>query len=270
MNNRTLLLGCSHTAGSYTPDDKVDRLNHGYATLLACKFNCDWKMYSFPGDGIVAYATTLKHLDQENKLDSFDNIVIQLTSEPRFNLYENWAGAMDFITATIDSPNPSNKTHIIWQGSRGETKFSLIGRMFYELYESFFENEKSEWIDVVNDVTQTEQKLRPNNGKQLSSLYTSIYYQYIKDLCNKHDINLYTFGWDSFAPSDLPEYEHIEDDNYIFKHGELMSDILTGKHSVKFLKENITETGCHAFSILAPIISEIVYSHLIAAGYPNS
>ena len=267
--NRTLLLGCSHTAGPYTPQDKIDYSNPGYASLLADKFDCEWKMYSFPGDGLLAFSTTLKYLEIEGKLDSFDNIIIQLTSEPRMNIYSRWDGAMDFIMNTIDLPNPNNVVHTVHPRHRGIMKFSLVGRMLHELYDSFFKIEKSEWIDVVNEVTQAEQAVPPIHEKQMLGLMTAVNNQSIKHICTRHNITLHTFGWNAFHPAQLQEYKHTIDDTYIFERGELLTDIIKGRHGKEFLNTNITSSGEHAFPILSPIIAEIIYTRLISVGYSD-
>lgn len=267
--SRTLLLGCSHTAGSYTKDNDLEEYFPGYATYLSAKFDSEWKMYSFPGDGIMMYASILTYLENCGKLDSFDNLIIQFSSELRINGYSNWQAVIDHIESDIDKRNLNDSVCVYDDKDfRGERMFTTNAASLYEIYESRFNKEKLEWLTVADEATWHISRF--NRTDSFGRLVAQSLYQGIKDLCVRNNIILYSFGWSYTTPFDFEPYKSLELDDppYIFdKDSDTVQILISELYGEDFWKDNMTNVGEHSTRELAKPIAKLLYEYLIKKGY---
>jgi hypothetical protein len=86
---KVLILGCSHSAGNYNPNDPANAdKNSGWPTLIANTFlNYEVHCITHHGGGIINYMWSLGHLINKFGKDYFDKIIIQISNEPRLTMY---------------------------------------------------------------------------------------------------------------------------------------------------------------------------------------
>jgi hypothetical protein len=82
---KTLILGCSFTAGSYYVEDGIERIDNTYGWYDELPKDNHYDVYSFPGGGLLNFSHLLQTID----LSSYSHCIIQQTWEPRFALYND-------------------------------------------------------------------------------------------------------------------------------------------------------------------------------------
>jgi len=85
---KVLILGCSHSAGSYSDGIKISDKRSGWPALIANTFlNYEVHCITHHGGGIINYMWSLGHLINKFGKDYFDKIIIQISNEPRLTMY---------------------------------------------------------------------------------------------------------------------------------------------------------------------------------------
>lgn len=101
---KVLILGCSHSAGSYDHNDpnKADNSN-GWPALISNNFP-NWQVHCVThfGGGILNYMWTLGYLIDKFGKDYFDKIIIEITDEPRLAMYNNQFNDLSQFKYTSD------------------------------------------------------------------------------------------------------------------------------------------------------------------------
>ena len=87
---KVLIFGCSHSSGSFNHNDpKNSDKTNGWPALIANNFlNYEVHCITHHGGGIINYLWSLGHFVNKFGKDYFDNIIIQISDEPRLTMYD--------------------------------------------------------------------------------------------------------------------------------------------------------------------------------------
>jgi len=103
---KVLILGCSHSAGSYSDGIKISDKRSGWPALIANNFlNYEVHCFTHPGGGIMNYMWTLGYIINKFSKDYFDKIIIQISQEPRLTIYDI---PLHLITQSLSSNEIKN------------------------------------------------------------------------------------------------------------------------------------------------------------------
>ena len=197
---KTLWIGCSHSAGTYDINDK--NINqYGIPNVVGKSFDYDnWKIVACPGHGIIEFSNIVTEL-YYNDLLNFDNIIIQLTTEPRLigleKDHERLKYRQLFKYIQNDTHRPKgNSIYRLDSDISHPYDFKMAFNMhpvsLYELYKDSFPENRSYKID--NALVQMTQSIYESlSGVLVPTMRQS--YKNIVDICTKENINLYTFSY---------------------------------------------------------------------------
>lgn len=83
---KTLWIGCSQSAGSYSKQGQFDNVTGPgipeFISKQLGEYN-QWKIIATPGEGIIRHSQIISALIETNVISRFQNIILQLTVEPR-------------------------------------------------------------------------------------------------------------------------------------------------------------------------------------------
>ena len=258
----TLWLGCSHSSGSYckTTGELIDR-NHSIPTVLASKFEQYWKSISFPGDGVMRYAETIKLLDDLGYLSEFRNVIIQRTYEPRMTFYKD----SDCIYERIAeyTQDPIRFETITPTQSPAERTFSLFANQNYDAYVDKFTGKELELADMWYDIaTSVDPREQTDSTMQYPSLWVDVMYDYIRNTVAKNNCNYYYFDY-------VGSYR-----NHITRLGKAFKDtLINGDRDFMHYyidtpgKTDLLATAQHPTHGAVDYLVDILYGELNNAGY---
>lgn len=211
---KTLWIGCSHSAGTYDKDDNhVNKIGLPVKVSRGISVWEDWKIVAMPGFGIIEYLLVLTYLDN-NDLLNFDNLIIQLTHEPRFTTFENLGEKLKykFLHKYIIENNNRRYSPVFIHGSDYTLPVDAFNAVFnknpasmYQLHKKRFPSgaAKKALLDMVEDIC--------DSVTQNISPLVEVAFQNIIEITERRNINLYTFTW---AHSQMCTYQLIENIDY--------------------------------------------------------
>lgn len=194
---KTLWIGCSHSAGYYNSNDLM-LSERGLPFEVGKNYGLDnWKAISCPGQGIIEYNNILDHLDQNNLLN-FDNLILQLTSEPRLVSFCSKGESLKFsyIEEYIKSSNDERKSFVYRNDDdyTHDTKFQLSFNRhpvsLYGIYRDTFPNN----TEVRDALLSMCENLTYSLGKHIRPLIKAAFKNII-EITERRGIKLYTFSW---------------------------------------------------------------------------
>lgn len=176
MTNKTLILGCSFTAGSYYVDeDSIERIDNTYGWYDELPKDSHYDVYSFPGGGLLNFSHLLQTID----LSSYSHCIIQQTWEPRFALYND----TDFLpTVSRDNINVTIKKE--FNSKLFVTKLNekpLVSSYIAKNNQTTFDKNAVEYLSKLGD-----------NPYTLGSIPASACL--VNNLLQQHGIDSYTFS----------------------------------------------------------------------------
>ena len=246
---KTLWIGCSHSAGVY---DKYDnRVSHfGIPYLVSQNFDSEnWKMIAAPGNGLIEYSCILTYLDNNNLLDKFNTLILQLTSEPRLVTFSPHAERLKFkkLKEYIKCDN-NERSCPVYHYDNDEThpkeffKVALSAHPvnMFNAYESTFSN-KNKLLDLTENVS--------GSLLQVLSLHMQIHFRNIVSIVERRNIKLHTFN---FSERD-GVYKFLKNDDY------LKYDILNG-NSILNMVEPDKKKDYFVFGDTHPMEKAVVFT----------
>ena len=206
---KTLWIGCSHSAGTYDLGNK-NISGFGIPSAVGKSFDYkNWKIIACPGYGIIEFSNILTEL-YYNDLLNFDNIIIQLTTEPRLIGLEKEAETLKypylFEYIRADKNTPYRLDADVSHPKEFKTVFNMNPISLYELY-----------IDTFPRNTKIDLGLLKMTKAIYNSLSKSLIpnvrqgYRNIVDICTKENINLYVFN---YIDGKEATYRHLTNINY--------------------------------------------------------
>lgn len=223
---KTLWLGCSHSCGFYAKGNKqlVDkRLGLiGMPVHVSREWDWnDWKIISAPGNGLLEFAVMLSDMDKNNILD-FQNIIIQLTNEPRLISFNRYGETLklEYMRRYILCNNEERHEPFYRYDSdythphEFKLQFNMHPITFYDLFKDknwSSTNDKKILLEVAEEINQS----LGNNLKHL----LPVAFDSIIEIIKRRNINLYLFHW----------YESKGTYNYLRKESYIDYDIFDGK-----------------------------------------
>lgn len=190
---KTLWIGCSHSAGIYSDtDERISKFGIPY--LVSKEFDSNnWKMIAAPGHGIIEYSCILSHLDNNNLLDNFSNIILQLTQEPRLLSYTPTTERIKYKTLTQYITNNNERECPVYMYDLDEThpyrfdlEFNTHPVNLYNAYKDQFTN-KEQLLDMTERVTGSVQ--------QSLTHHVSIHFNNILSIVSRRNLKLHTFNF---------------------------------------------------------------------------
>ena len=197
---KTLWIGCSHSAGTYNL--KNENINQfGIPCAVGTSFDYgNWKIVACPGYGIIEFSNIVSELYYNNLLD-FDNIIVQLTTEPRLIGVEKHAELLKYeqlfkYFKNHTSRPKGNPIYRLDSDISLPDDFKMVFNMhpvsLYELYIGTFPENRSVKVDeallgMAQNIYQSLSKLLLPTIRQS--------YRSIADICAKEKINLYMFNY---------------------------------------------------------------------------
>ena len=261
MKKKVLCIGCSHLAGAYDKNDNIVGPESWAWHLWNFRGRTE-QFYTLPnpGQGIMQYAALINYLDNNNLLSQLDTVIIQLTSEPRlvwhsaeFNSY--YEGIKGLLSLNDDFVSG----RILITTDTTETIFSSNQRRMYELYQNKFTTttEKSIWLDVTDLVSQG--MTSPNSI--FNSAMFSIYYSYIVNTLQKHNIKYIVFDWWGKTTNDWDSISRIERGEFLFTDtNRSVKDLLLSKNE---WVRDLQSVGGHMSSELVTPIAKYIHEDII-------
>lgn len=217
---KTLWLGCSHSLGTYDDDNKF--LHHyGIPYHVSKRFDTlNWKIVAGSGHGLIEYSSIITFLDNKNMLN-FDNIILQLTAEPRLVLYED--ATEKWISLYLYMKNKSCHVHDLGR----DRERRLLNKVFiknvaanFQTYKDVFgKNNNLKLLDMF-------EKIANSFDVDVENTHLKIHTDNIINITKKNNINLYTFVFSHRTP----EYYYFND-----------YDILEQKQFVNLIPDNHRE-----------------------------
>lgn len=207
---KTLWIGCSHSAGTYNL--KNENINQfGIPCVVGTSFDYDnWKIVACPGYGIIEYSNIVSELYYNNLLD-FDNIIVQLTTEPRLLGLEKEAEILKyprlFEYIRADKNTPYRLDDDVSHPIEFKMVFNMHPVSLYELYIGTFPENRSVKVDDAL-LTMTQNIYQSLSKLLLPTIRQS--YRSIVDICEKEKINLYMFNYISGEKT----YKYLTNINY--------------------------------------------------------
>ena len=195
MKKNVLILGCSHSGGSYRHEDpKLCDISKGWVALIANTFtDCDIYCVSHFGGGIFNYMWTLGYFIDKLGKDFFHKIIIQISNEPRLSLYKNPRHFNILDPTTNQLTFNDIREELIQIKKSASDIFSRnlyvydidhpINKIYNEETENFFDD-KNLYLTLMIE--------------HFLTLIKSIY----------DDSMLFAFRWGKFPLSYLPDYLH--------------------------------------------------------------
>ena len=236
---KTLWLGCSYSYGVYNVKDEpiltVPSLPERVSEKLGEQE--DWKILAFSAQGILRYSQIIKSLEEVDKLKEFDNVILQLTLEPRFvtwhnNIERNFIGhdILPFINDDMRTYFSSRKMLDPNQyEASGKEIFTTNAYSQFHLFKDRFRKGKNQetFIDIVDEMVKSTfhfincSDLVPKIfdtileilEKRNLNIYTFYYYRkHTRGISDKYDI----FNGDMlFNPKDYkPNIDYVQDTNH--------------------------------------------------------
>ena len=197
---KTLWLGCSHSGGVYDINDAPQRgvpsLPHRVSEKLGEQK--DWKMLSFSAQGILRYNQIIKSLEDYDRLKEFDNVILQLTIEPRLvtwhnNIESNFIGH-DVIPFIDDGTRTYfNFRHMLdlnhYEAPDKEFRFMTNAYSLFHLFKERFSKDepRKTFLDIVDEMVEST-----GTFINCSDLIPTILDTMLERL-EKHNLNIYTF-----------------------------------------------------------------------------
>jgi hypothetical protein len=196
---KTLVIGCSHAHCAYDKDNKFDGIESWAWHLHTMRKEYEeFYVISNPGQGILQYGAIIHQLEKDNLLQKFDNCIIQLTSEPRFTIFDA-AETADFFSSLSKFENISNSSEWTYRISNAyylkkfpsrNKIFSTTSRELYEIHKDKFNNNSHhELIEFSTFISDTIK-----NSIPIKYLYP-IYYDYITKTLKNNNINVFCFDF---------------------------------------------------------------------------
>lgn len=197
---KTLWLGCSHSGGVYNVKDTPQRGLPSLPYRVSEKLGeqQDWKMLSFPAQGILRYNQILTSLEEYDKLNEFDNVILQLTMEPRlvtwYNNIENNFIRHDVIPFIDDDTRTYFNfrdmiDHNYYSAPDSEFRFMTNAYSLFHLFRDRFSKgePRKTFLDIADEMV-----LSTGAFINCSSLIPTIFDTMLERL-EKHNLNIYTF-----------------------------------------------------------------------------
>ena len=208
----TLWIGCSHSAGIYDEDDnQVNKIGLPVRVSRGISVWEHWKIIAMPGFGMLEYLLVLTYLDN-NDLLNFDNLIIQLTHEPRITTLEPEGEKLkyQYLHRYILENNNKRFSPVFEYGSdysmprAYQAAFNKNAVSLYELYsDNFSDKDKTALLDMAENICDS---VIPN----ISPL-VEIAFKNIIEIAKRRKIKLYTFTW---AHSQQCTYQLIKNIDY--------------------------------------------------------
>jgi len=198
---KTLWIGCSHSNGYYEPGDEmlVDKRISLIGLPVTVSRHWRWedfKIITAPGTGILEFATMLSDMDNKDILN-FDNIIIQLTNEPRLVSWNRYGELLklEYMRRYLHCDNNDRRQPIYRYDSdythpkEFKLKFNAHPISLWSLLEDAVDSQKDKnrLLDKTEEIGNSlNSSLRP---------LVEISFQKILSIIEKRNINLYTFHW---------------------------------------------------------------------------
>lgn len=260
----TLWLGCSHSSGSYckTTGELID-INHSIPTVLASKFKQNWKSVSFPGDGVMKYAETIKLLDDHNLLSNARNIIIQRTYEPRMTFFNDSDCIYNRILEYVNDPNRFET--IIPERPPADRTFSLFAHQNYDMYHSSFSGKEIELIDMFERISYSMDPREQTFDKlKHPSIWVDVQYDYIRYTAEKNGCNLYMFDYVGSFRNQSNRWKQ----NKPFVHKLIDGDQdFVFHYLVEQQRLELLASSQHPTREAVDLLADILYKELNNAGY---
>lgn len=256
MPRKVLIIGCSHSAGSYDNNDGVVS-NESWAWHLQHIRDTDDQYYVIhnPGNGIIHYGAIVKYLKAEGLLRQFDACIIQLTAEMRMMLYDKnsdmfFPALKEWMQTANDKFNQRPDNDYMSSKRRA---ISYYDSDVYDKHESKFVTTKSKeaWLDVSQRLLEGVQ-----DTYIINAMYDA-YYSYIVSTLIDCNVEPIVFDWWGKVENHSLE----KDSEWI-----LDSVMETAKSREMWHTEWMTPVGQHHNSKSAKLMAEIINEAIISHG----
>ena len=214
-----LIIGCSHSQGSYrtiTQTDNVKeweiargeicpRHDNGWWSFVNLLQSCDVTVLSIPGGGYMSYYEVLHMLNQGNKLNNFDTLIIQETDEPRVAFIEDktiskwgWKFHVGKPKVSINGGRMKIYLWAVVTGGKGHAGFNFLS------YHPTHQNTKDLSKHEFNHGDDTIREY-------LSNAYTSqafselpvVFSEKVVRICKINNIKTYVWKWSKQLNEDI-------------------------------------------------------------------
>jgi len=250
---KTLYLGCSHSAGVWNDNEKVQDHIHSVPYCTSKIFGESWKSVSVPGHGVLTFASIIEHLIQTNRF-TYENLIVQQTFEPRISLVNE-----KILFHLIDEYLNNDKD--LTYKCQLTSYWSSYPRTEFEAKEHLFKTEKTNFLDYIEGIADQFNK-GPKQGKHPDHVWVDMCYRYIKAMCDLHKVNFYSFAWDvSYRDTKYTDSFN----NITFESFSNVRDWL--KHHNKDYDKIVTKAGLHPKKTAVDLISTQLGKSLLQAGY---
>jgi len=256
---RTLVIGCSDITGVYTKSDSVEPGEKSWVLRVADNYEGVFKSISLPGHGVHLYANLLQRLDEANKLQQFDNVIVQITTELRLRQYPEDFDPFPEVLKKID--NDTTETMHFFRTVE-KPIYSSNAIELYDRYEKYFSNTQGR-IDFTKVLTDMHYQ---------DNVLVKILYYYIEQLFQKNDIKSYYISTRGIAKGLTPVDLGIMD-NYLFEsehdwiYKVLARDICGTEDQFDLIKTGHMSNALHPTLKIIDRIAELVYERLQANGF---
>ena len=209
---KTLWLGCSHSAGIYSYDD-IMTSDRGLPFVVGKNYGLDnWKAIASPGQGIIEFNNILENLDRRDLLD-FDNLILQLTHEPRLCAFNSIGEALkNNSVEKYIKLNTDERKIFVYRNDIDYSHEKQFGMAFnrhpvslYKMYCDTFPND-SKSKDALLNMCET---ISYSLGKHIKPLVRTCF-KNITEITERRGIKLYTFSWKGIST-----YEHLDKLDYL-------------------------------------------------------
>lgn len=223
---KTLWIGCSHSAGIYNRSDSMET-DRGLPFAVGINYGLsNWKAISAPGQGMLEFNSILEYLDSNDLLD-FDNLILQLTNEPRLLAFGHHGETLkhSLLEKYITSDNDDRKKFIYrydddyTHPKHFDVAFNRHPVSLYGLYRDTFPND-SKCRDALLNMCE---KLSYSLGKNIGPL-VKICFKNIVEICERRNINLYTFNWHGISTNQY--LDGLNYDKYDILKGKCVTDVI--------------------------------------------
>lgn len=226
---------------------------------IADRYDGVFKSISLPGHGVHLYANLLQRLDEVNKLNQFDNVIVQMTSELRLRQYPEYFDPFPEVFLKIDT-DVSETMHFF--KTIEKPIYSSNAIELYDRYEKYFSNTQGK-IDFTKVLTDMHYQ---------DNVLVKILYRYIEQLFQKNDIKSYYISTRGIAKGLTPVDLGIMD-NYLFEseHDWIYKILAREKcgteNQFDLRKDGYMSSALHPTLKIIDDITELVYERLQANGF---
>lgn len=206
-------LGCSHSIGPYTKDDRpVNRGQNASDIVVSSQKFSDWpsiisnklpekiyRHFAVPGHGALTYYKLIKRMEEQGLLNKIEKLIIQWTHEIRLTSNENPTQYDNVWNSLIEESFDSNREFV----------FSIqYGKVFnyhapFSLIEHYMQGtlteRKPSKSNVLDVSVLLENLMCLHSFTQQPKIIFDLIRSDIIRMCENYNIQFYEFAWDSVS-----------------------------------------------------------------------